>query len=89
MTQANQLCHPTPLPTLLAAGRNEALSQSLLTRLFIALQRWRYHGRMRRELLTLDDRMLKDIGLTRTDVEQAVNMPIWQVWARHELHRWS
>ena len=38
---------------------------------------WQGRARQRRELQQLDDRMLKDIGLTRADVEREVNKPFW------------
>jgi len=34
--------------------------------------------RQRRALEALDDRMLKDIGLTRCDVEAEVSRPVWR-----------
>lgn len=34
--------------------------------------------RQRRALEALDDRMLKDIGLTRCDVEAEISRPIWR-----------
>lgn len=34
--------------------------------------------RQRRTLEALDDRMLKDIGLTRCDVEAEVSRPFWR-----------
>jgi len=34
--------------------------------------------RQRRALEALDERMLKDIGLTRCDVEAEVSRPIWR-----------
>lgn len=34
--------------------------------------------RQRRALGQLDDRMLRDIGLTRLDVEQEITKPFWQ-----------
>lgn len=41
-----------------------------------------WHGmerfRQRRALSQLDDRMLRDIGLTRLDVEQEITKPFWQ-----------
>lgn len=36
---------------------------------------WR---RQRRALLNLDDRLLRDVGLTRTDVRIECAKPIWQ-----------
>ena len=35
--------------------------------------------RQRRALGLLDDRMLRDIGLTRLDVEQEITKPFWQI----------
>ena len=34
--------------------------------------------RQRRALLRLDDRMLRDIGLTRADVEREADKPFWR-----------
>ena len=39
-----------------------------------------------RQLLEQDDRILQDIGLTRTDVQSALSKPIG-VGARHEAFR--
>lgn len=36
----------------------------------------RYH--QRRQLLALDDQMLKDIGLTRATAQQEGNKPFWR-----------
>lgn len=33
--------------------------------------------RQRRTLETLDDRMLRDIGVTRAEVEQEIRRPLW------------
>lgn len=33
--------------------------------------------RQRRTLETLDDRMLRDIGVTRAEVEQEMRRPLW------------
>lgn len=38
------------------------------------------------KLRSLDDRQLRDIGLTREDVEEAANLPIWQS-ASEEVQR--
>ena len=42
------------------------------------LGEWRRRNRERAELAALDDRMLKDIGLTRTDAEFLSNKPFWR-----------
>lgn len=40
------------------------------------------------KLRSLDDRQLRDIGLTRADVEEAANLPVWQS-ASEEVQRRS
>jgi uncharacterized protein YjiS (DUF1127 family) len=42
------------------------------------LGEWRRRNREREELAALDDRMLKDIGLTRADAEFLSNKPFWR-----------
>ena len=42
------------------------------------LREWRRRSRARAELAELDDRMLKDIGLTRADAEFLANKPFWR-----------
>jgi len=42
------------------------------------LREWRRRSRERAELAALDDRSLKDIGLTRADVEFLANKPFWR-----------
>jgi uncharacterized protein YjiS (DUF1127 family) len=44
-----------------------------LTRLFAAAWRWHDRRKAIRALSGLDDRMLKDIGLARCDIEPAVH----------------
>jgi uncharacterized protein YjiS (DUF1127 family) len=39
---------------------------------------WRRRSRERAELAALDDRTLKDIGLTRADAEFLSNKPFWR-----------
>lgn len=47
-------------------------------RLAALLRLWRRRRRDRRELTRLDDRTLKDIGLTRGDAEFLINKPFWR-----------
>ena len=42
------------------------------------LREWRRRSRERAELAALDDRTLKDIGLTRPDAEFLANKPFWR-----------
>ena len=43
-----------------------------------ALATWLERGRQRRALRRLDDRMLRDIGLSHADVELEAGKPFWQ-----------
>jgi uncharacterized protein YjiS (DUF1127 family) len=54
-----------------------ALSDSW-THATATLREWRRRTRERRQLAELDDRMLKDIGLTRADAEFLINKPFWR-----------
>jgi uncharacterized protein YjiS (DUF1127 family) len=43
-----------------------------------ALREWRQRKNGRLELARLDERMLRDIGLTRFDAEHEINKPFWR-----------
>ena len=43
-----------------------------------ALREWRQRKNGRLELARLDERMLRDIGLTRFDAEYEINKPFWR-----------
>jgi len=47
-------------------------------RLLATWREWRRRVHSRAELAGLDDRMLKDIGLTRGDAEFLSNKPFWR-----------
>jgi uncharacterized protein YjiS (DUF1127 family) len=40
---------------------------------------WEQRVRERRALASLDDRLLRDIGISRADAEQEVRKPFWEV----------
>ena len=44
---------------------------------FALLLAWQERAEQRHALALLDDRMLKDIGLSRTDVQSEVSRPFW------------
>jgi len=43
-----------------------------------ALREWRCRSNGRLDLARLDERMLRDIGLTRADAEFEINKPFWR-----------
>jgi uncharacterized protein YjiS (DUF1127 family) len=45
---------------------------------FATLREWRRRIRSRQELARLDDRMLKDIGLSHAEREFLANKPFWR-----------
>ena len=45
--------------------------------LVLALLRWQELAQQRRRLLALDDRMLKDIGITRAEAMREGTRPFW------------
>lgn len=44
----------------------------------VTLREWRRRIRERDQLAALDDRMLRDIGLSRGDAEFLINKPFWR-----------
>ena len=62
-------------------GRRHAALDALsgaADRVLATLREWHQRSRERAELAALDDRMLRDIGLTRGDREFLANKPFWQ-----------
>jgi uncharacterized protein YjiS (DUF1127 family) len=60
--------------------RRPALSALASAALFVVetLLAWQERVRQRRHLSGLDDRLLKDIGLSRADVQREVEKPFWE-----------
>jgi uncharacterized protein YjiS (DUF1127 family) len=62
-------------------ARRRAIGRSLRRALNVVvatMQKWQQRSRERAELRRLDDRMLRDIGITRGDVWQEINKPFWR-----------
>ena len=51
---------------------------SMTARFFALLLTWQERSRQRHALVSLDDRMLKDIGLRRADVFLEARKPFWR-----------
>lgn len=54
------------------------LAAVLLTKLLDQPGLWRERARQRRALMALDDRLLRDIGISRADAEREVAKPFWR-----------
>jgi uncharacterized protein YjiS (DUF1127 family) len=50
----------------------------MIRRLFDTALDWRMRSRGRRTLLELDDRMLRDLGLTRGEAYREATKPFWR-----------
>ena len=51
---------------------------NLVSRVFGRLIVWQERANQRHALATLDDRQLKDIGLSRADVVREISKPFWR-----------
>lgn len=54
------------------------LRYQLRAQLLTQLRSYRERRRSRRQLLTLDDRLLKDIGITRTQAQKEGRKAFWK-----------
>ena len=52
--------------------------RAVLLQSFSRLREWRRRSRERAELAKFDERMLRDIGLSRADAWFEVNKPFWR-----------
>ena len=57
--------------------RRRASPRPIVTPLLDLFSTWLRRARERRQLHAFDEAMLKDIGLTRADVEFEVHKPFW------------
>jgi uncharacterized protein YjiS (DUF1127 family) len=68
--------HPFRQP----AAQHTFLHRAVSTphRVFGVLREWRQRARDRAELASLDDRTLRDIGISRVEVWREINKPFWR-----------
>ena len=52
--------------------------RGFLSRVSVVLREWHRRKKGRLELARLDERMLRDIGLTRVDADWEINRPFWR-----------
>jgi uncharacterized protein YjiS (DUF1127 family) len=72
-----------PIPASIAARRRERIRAPARARGAAAaglgrVLRWHELARRRRALLTLNERMLKDLGISRAEAERQESRPFWQ-----------
>ena len=73
---SNTSCAASPLPRV--AFRPARTRMNALLRLIVGLQDWFERARSRRILLALDDRLLRDVGLSRADAEREGSRAFWE-----------
>lgn len=65
-----------------SAGRSFAAAVHGVIRVLVSgwmtLELWRERAQQRRRLMELDDRLLRDIGLSRADAEREGRKPFWK-----------
>ena len=54
------------------------LPRAAFGRLVATLREWGQRSRERAQLATLDERMLRDVGINRGDVLREINKPFWR-----------
>lgn len=79
MNHSHQTPVSTPLAVQIAIQRGQSAAPSLHLRLLDAIGAWLHRASSRRYLASLDDRLLDDIGLTRSQVELESSKPFWRV----------
>jgi len=71
----------TALPRALFSPRETLATRSAqaLRKVVATIATWIERNRMRRRLLNLDDRMLRDVGISRAEVHGEATKPFWRV----------
>ncbi|MCX8953474.1 DUF1127 domain-containing protein [Ruegeria sp. NA] len=69
----------TPALLLLTDSPRLPLAAALAVRFAAAVTQWERRRRSRVNLSYLDDRLLKDVGLTRHDARREIKRHFWQI----------
>ena len=72
------LCYPDRVPQESPSQATPHWLRSFLSGVRAVLREWRRRKNSRLELARLDERMLRDIGLTRLDAEYEINKSFWR-----------
>ena len=76
MTVYTKVDHNNHLSQCLPSCEDNVINPA--KRLLKTLEVWIDRVRQRRQLATLDDRMLKDIGITRIEANREIAKPFWR-----------
>jgi uncharacterized protein YjiS (DUF1127 family) len=60
------------------AGSREKTGRNMLSRLIQTFEIWVFRRHGRRELSSLDDGQLKDVGISHEDVLREMGKPFWR-----------
>ena len=71
-------CYPDRVPQETQWQASLHRLRGFLSGVRAALREWRRRRNSRLELARFDERMLRDIGLTRLDAQYEVNKPFWR-----------
>lgn len=65
-------------PLLRRASRSSRAARAISSTIETLLS-WCERRRQRRDLASLNDQILRDVGLTRADIEREYRKPFWQI----------
>jgi uncharacterized protein YjiS (DUF1127 family) len=68
----------TTIETAFTTSINNSGLFATLTRLAGEVGKWLERAQQRQQLAELDERMLQDIGISRSDVWQEIGKPFWR-----------
>ena len=71
------LCSEATVPAPVRAGAILTFLGNAVLRAVCTVQTWQERARQRHALATLDDRMLKDIGISRVSANAEARKPFW------------